>query len=202
MSDNTVCPNCGKPKKPWFKLCYECNLSEKQKPVCEVCGIEVPEGHYLCKEHWKERQEEKRNLKRIDYVKKQKEIDFKEKFKGKYYFNSIPVKSKSELIILYFFDKNNIRPAYERTMTLGGKEYRPDFIIEDDRGNVVIIEHFGWDGGEYIKKKNEKIRQYKKLCDAKDNFYFIKTDEEDIKNIKDKLGKKLGETPLKKAYWK
>ena len=86
--DTTKCPSCGKPKKAWFKLCYDCNEKEKQKPTCEVCGIEVPEGHFLCKPHWQERQEEKKDLNKIKYVKNRKEQEFKEKFEGKYYFNS------------------------------------------------------------------------------------------------------------------
>ena len=38
----------------------------KQKPICEMCGIEVPAGHTLCKDHWKIRIEEQ--FKSIDYV--------------------------------------------------------------------------------------------------------------------------------------
>jgi len=33
-------------------------------------------------------------------------------------------------------------------------------------------------------------------------FFFIKTDEEDIKDIKDRLGKKLNKTPLKREFWR
>jgi predicted amidophosphoribosyltransferase len=84
----TKCPSCGKPKKAWFKLCYECNEKEKQKPTCEVCGIEVPEGHFLCKPHWQERQDEKKDLNKLKYVKTRKEQEFKEKFEGKYYSNT------------------------------------------------------------------------------------------------------------------
>ena len=135
MTDSTKCPICGKTKKSWFKLCYECSEKEKQKPICEVCGVEVPEGHYLCKEHWKERQDQKKDLRKIEYVKEKKELDFKEKFKGKYYFNSVPLKSKSELIICYFFDKNKIPVAYERTISLGGKDYKP-------QDGFVIIPHY------------------------------------------------------------
>ena len=80
----TTCPNCGNPKKPWFNLCFDCNEKEKQKPTCEVCGEEVPEGHTLCKQHWKEKQEQKKKLKQIDYVKGKKETDFREKFQGKF----------------------------------------------------------------------------------------------------------------------
>lgn len=202
MAESTKCPICGKPKKSWYKLCYECNEKEKQKPTCEVCGIEVPEGHYLCKEHWAERQEQKKNLKKIKYMKIRKEKEFKEKFEGKYYFNSMKIKSKSELLICYFLFANDVKFQYEPSMNLDG-EIRPDFVLEDNKGNYVILEHFGWDGEEYIRKKNEKIRNYKKLCNEKDNFYFIQTDEDDIKNLKDRLGKKLNdETPIKKTFWK
>ena len=131
-----------------------------------------------------------------------KEQDFKEKFEGKYYFNSMKIKSKSELLICYFLSANGSNVAYEREIYIDGKAYRPDFIIEDDKGNVVILEHFGVDNKEYVKKKIEKIRNYKKLCSEKDNFYFIQTDEDDIKNLKDNLGKKLNTTPLKKPFWK
>lgn len=61
-----ICPKCGKAKKPWFELCFDCSEKEKQKPTCEVCGKEVQEGYHLCMEHWKEKQEEKKKLKQID----------------------------------------------------------------------------------------------------------------------------------------
>ncbi|UCD14700.1 MAG: hypothetical protein JSW60_04585 [Thermoplasmatales archaeon] len=145
----------------------------------------------------------KRPKKKIKYVKSKKEKEFKEKYEGKYYFNSMKIKSKSELLICYFLSANRINVAYEREIYIDGKEYRPDFIIEDDKGNIVILEHFGIDDEQYNKKKIEKIRNYKKLCDENKNFYFIQTDEDDIKNLKDNLGKKLNdETPIKKSYWR
>ncbi|MBU0496838.1 MAG: hypothetical protein KKG04_02655 [Candidatus Thermoplasmatota archaeon] len=202
MNDFNKCPKCGKPKKPWFNFCWECNEKEKQKPTCEVCGVEVPEGHYLCKEHWKERQEESKDLKKINYMKTRKEQEFKEKFEGKYYFNSMKIKSKSELLICYFLFANDVKFQYEPPMDLDG-ELRPDFVIEDNKGNYVILEHFGWDGDDYLKKKKEKLKKYRTFCDKNDNFFFIQTDEDDIKNLKDRLGKKLNDkTPLKKAFWK
>ena len=197
----TKCPSCGKPKKAWFKLCYDCNEKEKQKPTCEVCGIEVPEGHYLCKEHWKERQEEKKDLNKLKYVKTRKEQEFKEKFEGKYYFNSQRVKSKSELLICYFLEANHVQFQYEPQMDIEG-EIRPDFVLHDDRGNLVILEHFGLDDQEYLRKKKEKIAKYKKLCEKQNNFYCEYTDENDMYNLKDNLGKKLNNTPLKKVLWK
>jgi len=201
MSNLTKCPICGKSKKPWFKLCYECNEKDKQKPTCEVCGIGVPEGHYLCKEHWVERKEEKIDLKKIKYVKSRKEKEFKEKFEGKYYFNSMKMKSKSELLICYFLEANNIQFQYEPLMNIDG-EVRPDFVLNDEEGNHVILEHFGMNSHEYIIKKKEKIKKYNKLCNEKDNFSFVFTDEDDMFNLKDRLGKKLNDTPLKKAFWK
>jgi hypothetical protein len=45
-NDKYKCPICGKQKKPWFELCWICMEKEKQKPKCEICGIEVPEGHW------------------------------------------------------------------------------------------------------------------------------------------------------------
>jgi hypothetical protein len=199
--DVTKCPICGKPKKAWFKLCYECNEKEKQKPTCEVCGVEVPEGHYLCKEHWKERQDEKKDLNKIKYVKEKKEQEYKQKFEGKYYFNSQRVKSKSELLICYFLEANHVQFQYEPQMDIEG-EIRPDFVLHDDRGNLVILEHFGIDDEEYQRKKKEKIAKYKKLCEKQNNFYCEFTDENDMYNLKDNLGKKLNKTPLKKALWK
>ena len=201
MVENSVCPNCGKPKKPWFKLCYECNEKEKQKPTCEVCGVDVPEGHYLCKQHWIERKEEKKDLRKIKFASARKEKEFKEKFEGKYYFNSQRVKSKSELLICYFLEANGIQVQYEPMMNIDG-EIRPDFVLDDKKGNLVILEHFGLNDKEYTERKKEKIEKYNKLCSKDDGVHFISTTEEDIHNLKDNLGKKLNGTPLKKALWK
>jgi hypothetical protein len=197
-----TCPNCGKPKKPWFELCWDCSEKEKQIPKCEICAKVVPEGHHLCKEHWIEKQEGKKHLKNLDSFKTKKEIEYKEKFEGKFYFNSQKVKSKSELIICYFLAANEVRFTYEPMMQLEGKELRPDFAIDDGRGNTIILEHFGMDNSEYNKSRESKEKAMKKLCEADKSFHFICTDEEDIYNLKDRLGKKLNETPLKKVMWK
>ncbi|MAG01939.1 hypothetical protein CMI42_01265 [Candidatus Pacearchaeota archaeon] len=196
-----ICENCGEKIKPWFKQCFDCNEREKQKPTCEVCNIKVPEGHNLCKEHWKEKQDEKKKLSQIDYVKTKKETDFRDKFEGKYYFNGQKVKSKSELLLLYFFEANELKCQYETCIYPNGKEYRPDFIICDDKDNMIIVEHFGMDNGEYNKKKEEKIKEYDNLCKDQ-HWFFIWTNEEDMHNLKDKLGKKLNETPLNRVMWK
>ncbi len=199
--DKTICPNCGDYKKPWFALCWECSEREKQIPACEVCGIEVQEGHTLCRLHWSEKFQEKKKIQSIEFVRKKVELEFKEKFEGKYYFNSQKVKSKSELIICYFLTANGINFQYEPLMTLS-KEIRPDFVIDDLKGNTIILEHFGMKEDDYNVKKENKEKDYKKLCSEQSNFFFVSTNEEDIFNLKDKLGKKLNETPLKRVIWK
>ncbi len=196
------CPNCGNIKKPWFPLCWECQEKENQKPTCDVCDIEVPEGHNLCKEHWKEKQNASKNIKKAEYIKNKQEQNFKEKFEGKFYFNSQKVKSKSELLICYFLTANNVQFMYEPIMTPNGKEIRPDFVLDDGKGNLIILEHFGLDDRDYLNKKNQKIKDYEKLCKENKEFSFIYTNEEDIYNLKDKLGQKLNKTPLNRVIWK
>ncbi len=200
MSKNTECPKCGGYKKSWFKYCFRCSQKEIRKPKCEVCNIEVPEGHHLCKDHWKEKQEEKRNLNKINYVKGKKEDEYKQKFEGKYYFNSQKVKSKSELLICYFLTANKVVFQYETLMIINDKEYRPDFILDDGKGNTIILEHFGM--GEETSRNKEKKRIYEQFCKDNGNFCFVYSTESDIFDLKERLGKKLNDTPLKKAIWK
>lgn len=195
------CPCYGKHKKPWFPLCWECTEKVKQKPKCEICDTEVPSGHTLCKKHWLEKMEHKKKLKSIDYVKRMKESEFKEKYEGKFYFNSQKVKSKSELLICYFLTANGVSFQYEPLMTLH-KEIRPDFVLDDFKGNTKILEHFGLKDDNYRKGQKEKETEYKKLCTEKNDFFFKSTNEDDICNLKDNLGKKLNLTPLKKPLWK
>ncbi len=199
--DKSICPKCGKTKKTWFPLCWDCTEKEKQKPHCEICNKEVPDGHTLSKDHWQEKFDEKKKLPSIEHLKSKKEVEFQEMFEGKYYFNSQKVKSKSELLICYFLTANGINFQYEPLMTLD-KEIRPDFVIDDLKGNAIILEHFGMDEEVYNAKRDIKEKEYKKLCKGNPQFFFVSTDENDIYNLKDKLGKKLNETPLKKVIWK
>src|SRR3989344_2261296 len=94
------CSTCGKAVKGWFKHCFECNEKVKQKLTCEKCDVEVPEGHTLCITHWKEKQDKLNG-------------SFHDKFEGKFYFNGMRVKSKSELLLLYFFEANGLYPPFE-----------------------------------------------------------------------------------------
>jgi predicted nuclease of restriction endonuclease-like RecB superfamily len=137
---------------------------------------------------------------KVDSPKTMAVKEFKEKYEGKFYFNSQRVKSKSELLICYFLTANHIQFQYEPMMNIEG-EIRPDFVLDDGKGNYIILEHFGLNDKEYLDNKNKKIKQYKELCEKHNNFYCKFTDEEDMYNLKDHLGKKLNETPLKKVLW-
>ena len=174
--------------KPWFKLCFDCNQKLKQTPSCEQCNLAIPEGHTLCKVHWKEKQD------------KLTKNNFRDKFEGRFYFNGMKVKSKSELLLLYFFEANELHPRYEDLIMFNEHEYRPDFIVEK-ADDIVIIEHFGLNGEDYEKRKELKIKDYTKLC-KDSHWFFISTDESDMYNLKETLGKKLNQTPLKKVRWK
>lgn len=202
MENKSTCPNCGNQKKPWFALCWECSTKEKQKPRCEICGVSVEQGHTLCRTHWIEKQEGKKHLSNLDNFVTKKEMEFKQKFEGKYYFNSQKVKSKSELIICYFLEANSIKFQYEPMMVLDDKEIRPDFVIDDGKGNTIVLEHFGLDTADYIEKRNAKEKALEKWCATDKSYFFVVTEEEDIYNLKDRLGKKFNDTPLKKVLWK
>ncbi len=198
-NNSSSCPKCGNYKKPWFNLCFDCNKKENQKPSCEICGIEIPEGHYLCKNHWSEKKNEERKIKQIDYVKEKKETDFRSKFEGKYHSPFGKVKSKSELLIAYFLHLNGLTVNYEMQMDIEGQTLRPDFVIEDGKGNFIILEHFG------SEQSNEKwkLSIYKKFCEKNPDCFFIHTREKDIYNLKDCLGSKFNkQTPLHKSIWR
>lgn len=202
MINKTNKCECGKVKKPWFPKCFECIQKDNQKPKCEICNKEIPEGHNLCKEHWKEQQEAKKKIKQVEYVQKKVKTDFKEKFEGKYYFNSQKMKSKSELLICYFLTANDINFTYEPPMNLNGHVVRPDFILHDKKGNSIILEHFGMDSIEYKKKQEIKEKEYRELCKKEKEYYFVSTNEEDMFDLKEKLGNKLNKTPINKVMWK
>ena len=201
MINKTTTCDCGNSKKPWFTKCYDCLKKDKETPKCLVCGITVPEDHTLCKQHWKEQQEDKKKIKQVEFVKKKKEETFDEKYKGKYRFDKMDFKSKSELIIYLFLKANGKKPFYEETLYLD-KDYKPDFIIHDDENNTLIIEHFGMDEEKYKINMQHKIEEYTKLCASKENFYFVYTIENDMYNLKEVLGKKLKDTPFSKTLWK
>ncbi len=194
-----ICPKCWNKKLPWFSVCMDCHKKENQKPTCEVCWVDTPEWHTLCKIHWKEKYSTKRHLDNIDRFKERKEVEYKEKFQWKYYFNSQKVKSKSELLICYFLTANSLNFSYEHSINIKWKEVRPDFVIDDGKGNIIILEHYWLDSEAYLERREKKENLYSELPQ---DFYYIWTEEEDMYNLKDRLWKKLNDTPLNKIMWK
>jgi len=86
-------------------------------------------------------------------------------------------------------------------MNFNGHSYHPDFVVENG-DSTIIIEHFGLNEAQYANTMHEKIEEYKKLCTESKDFYFVYTTEEDLTNLKVKLGAKLNKTPLERPRWK
>ncbi|MFX1315802.1 MAG: hypothetical protein ACFE9T_08055 [Promethearchaeota archaeon] len=69
------------------------------------------------------------------------------------------VRSKGELIIdnyLYFLGLNH---KYEKTIKINGKKIKYDWYLPEFQ---IYIEYWGYYGKEYMKRKREKIKLYKK----------------------------------------
>ncbi|MCD4770834.1 hypothetical protein K8R30_00275 [archaeon] len=205
MIGTNKCPNCGENKKPWFPLCWKCSEKEKNKPICEKCGKHTSNGKPLCLDCWKEKEEAKKEIKKVDYVKKTKVKDYKKNFEsGKIYDSPFgKVRSKSELIIAIFLHANDFKKIeYEKTLFINDVYYKPDFIIQEDN-KTVILEHFGMSGDEdYDKNMEHKKEIFTKYCKENEGIEFIYTTEEDIKNIKDKLGYRFNKnTSIHRDMW-
>ena len=97
------------------------------------------------------------------------------------------VRSKSEQYIANFLFDNRIWYQYERPVTIGGIELRPDFYLPDV-GRGIYIEHFGiLDDPRYRQLADRKIALY---TQAKLNV--IVTDEKDALDMDAALRRKLG----------
>lgn len=212
---STKCPECGNYKKPWFPKCYDCIKKEKKKPTCNVCSEEVPEGHTLCKKHWLEAQDSKKKIRQTEYVKKQKEKEIKEieelkkkkqkEVNDRYYrfnYDNNVFKSKSEFILYLVLSKNFKSVIYEAGNLCLPENYEPDFVIDDEDNNTLIIEHFGMKHKKYAETKEQKKLKYDELCKQDKKTFFIYTEEKDICNIRKALSEKLKNTPFNKVLWK
>ena len=115
-------------------------------------------------------------------------------------------KSKSEVIIYMFLKFNGLHNIiYEQMIAIEEKTYYPDFTVfekVDGKEKSVIIEYFGLDDREYLRKAEEKKNIYKEFCKVNDEIEFIWVNEQDMENLKDRLGKKLNGTCLKRTMWK
>lgn len=97
------------------------------------------------------------------------------------------VRSKSERDIANFLFDNRIAYQYERPVTIGGVEIRPDFYLPDVAGGLYL-EHFGLlDDERYRRLAESKLRLFR---DAK--LSVIVTDEKDALDMDAALRRKLG----------
>lgn len=97
------------------------------------------------------------------------------------------VRSKSEQYIANFLFDNRIWYQYERPVTIGGIEIRPDFYLPDLAGGIYL-EHFGiLDDPRYRQLADRKIALY---TQAKLNV--VVTDEKDALDMDAALRRKLG----------
>lgn len=97
------------------------------------------------------------------------------------------VRSKSERDIANFLFDNRIAYQYERPVTIGGVEIRPDFYLPDV-GAGIYLEHFGilYDS-RYRQLAESKLALYKHA-----NLSVIVTDEKDALDMDAALRRKLG----------
>jgi hypothetical protein len=108
---------------------------------------------------------------------------------GKWY------RSLSELAISYFLQRFGI--AYETECTIFGQDrkFKYDWKIlykdSDGKKHTLFLEFFGYSGKEYVKRKKEKIRFYRRK-----GLEFISLESSDLDDLDRKLRKKL------KKHWK
>jgi len=69
------------------------------------------------------------------------------------------VRSKAELIIDNYFYNHNITHDYEKKIKVNGKSILYDWYLPELE---IFIEYWGFYGKDYMKRKEEKIRLYKK----------------------------------------
>ena len=114
-----------------------------------------------------------------------------EKYQGNYVCNDGHiVKSMGEKIIDDYLFENKILHIYEPKISIDiDKEITPDFQIPNYKNSSddIYIEHFGISNNKsYESKTNYKLNIY-----SKENITLICTYEEDLKDIKKALDKKL-----------
>lgn len=69
------------------------------------------------------------------------------------------VKSKGELIIDNYLYLRGIQHIYEKTIKINEKSIKSDWFLPELK---LYIEYWGFYGKEYIKRKEEKIKLYRK----------------------------------------
>lgn len=95
------------------------------------------------------------------------------------------VRSKSEIIIAEKLHEYGIPFRYEQILTIGGREFAPDFTIRSSSGKIFYWEHFGMTHDEnYINYNRWKQGQYEQAGIVPwDNLIVTYDSEDGILNI-------------------
>ena len=97
------------------------------------------------------------------------------------------VRSKSERDIANFLFDNRIAYQYERPVTIGGVELRPDFYLPDVASGIYL-EHFGiLEDARYRQLAESKVTLYRNA-----ELTVVVTDEKDALDMDAALRRKLG----------
>lgn len=172
------CPICGK----WNNTDEICECKKEtieeinESKHCIICGKES--GDYLfCKEHY-DKYKNKTLLFKIKVSKDQKIELLDDSYEGIYTCkDGHIVKSKSERDIDNYLFEHKITHAYEKTLTIGEEQFKPDFYLPE---LDIYIEHWGYgeENLEYTKRKEYKIPKYKEK-----GITLICTTENDMKDV-------------------
>jgi len=104
-------------------------------------------------------------------------------------------RSLSELAISYFLQRSGIFYKTEASIFRQDRNFKYDWKIQyrDDKRkkHTLFLEFFGYSGKEYVKRKKEKMRFYKRR-----GFELISIEPSDLDDLDRKLRKKL------RKHWK
>lgn len=89
-------------------------------------------------------------------LKKEKKVERPTRFKC---LDGHVVKSKGELIIDNHLDRLGIKHEYEKIIKVYGNQIKTDWYLLKEE---IFIEYWGYYGKDYMKRKEEKIRLYRK----------------------------------------
>jgi len=181
-----VCQICGA-KSGYFPLCKSCNKLKEEGKItkCEECGIWKNDARPLCNECWlksnKEKQKESDNYRTSESETEDK--NFRDKFPATYRTDDGHlVRSKAEQAIDNWLFHNKIVHAYEKRVPIEEDVYC-DFFIPIGK---IWLEYWGLEDEKYLKRKESKIKLYKKH-----EKNLIELTDEDVKNLDDSLPVKL-----------
>ncbi|MHA1752830.1 MAG: helicase IV [Candidatus Helarchaeota archaeon] len=108
-------------------------------------------------------------------------------------FDGDIVKSRAELIIDNLLNKLEIRHIYEKQIKINGRPLKCDWYLPEFD---IYLEYWGLNSKNYLKRKAEKIKLYKK-----GNLKLISIEDTDLsdiyKNFPRKLSKYIDENLLK-----